>query len=215
MIAFLLIFASIGLQAQSQTAKAAEDLKFLSQKFANDYLFSLYNPKHFNHLPKLQDTLRSMEENLRIIAKDTRNEDIRSILDYLSYTKDALHDLLNDDIDKENAQKVLDNTDSLIEGVDSILQNLNESIFTKELQYHIMKLSKLYMAIHLQFDPKENVKILYKESHIVDTMLQNINQNIYFTWNAYKRLFTPTPNFFIPHIITIAVDDLEESVSKL
>ena len=214
-IAFLLIFASLSLQAESQTARAAEDLKYLSQKFANDYLFLLYNPNHFKYLPKLQNTVKNMEEDLRIIAKNTPNEDIRSILDYLSYTKDALHDLLGDDIDRDNAQKVLDDTDSLVEGVDSILQNLQENIFKEELQYHIMKLSKLYMAIHLQFDPKENTKALYKESHIIDTMMQNINKNIYITWYAYKKLFNPAPHFFIPHIVTIAVDDLEESVNRL
>jgi len=214
-IAFLLIFASIGLQAQSQTAQAAEDLKYLSQKFANDYLFVLYNPTHFKYFPKLQDTVKSMEEDLRIIAKNSRNDDIHSILDYLSYTKDELQDLLDDDVDRENAEKVLDDTDSLVEGVDSILQNLQENIFKEELQYHIMKLSKLYMAIHLQFDPKENRKTLYNESHIIDTMMQNINKNIYMTWHAYKKLFNPAPHFFIPHVVTIAVDDLEESINRL
>lgn len=214
-IVFLLIFTSVGLQAQSQTARAAEDLKYLSQKFANDYLFLLYNPNHFKSRPQLQDTVKNMEEDLRIIAKDTRNEDIRSILDYLSYTKDALRDLLHDNIDRDNAQKVLDDTDSLVEGVDSILQNLQESIFKEELQFHIMKLSKLYMAIHLQFDPKENTKALYKALHTIDTMMHNINKNIYITWYAYKKLFNPAPHFFIPHLVTIAVYDLEESMNRL
>jgi len=214
-VAILLIFVSLQLHAQSQSAKAAEDLKYLSEKFANDYLLLLYNPDHFKYIPKLQFTIKKIEEDLRIIAKNSRNDDIHSILDYLSYTKDELHDMLDDDADIENAEKVLDDTDSLVEGVDSILQSLHESLFKEELQYHIMQLSKLYIAIHLKINPAENTKKLYEALHVVDRMMQNINKNVYVTWNAYKTLFTPVPHYFVPHIVTIAIEDLEESINRL
>ncbi len=215
-VAVLLIFISLLLHAQSQTSvKAAEDLKYLSEQFANDYLFLLYNPKHFKYIPKLQYTVKQMEDNLRIIAKNTHNEDIHSVLDYLSYTKDELKDLLDDDIDKENAEKVLDNADALVEGVDSILQSLHENLSHAELRYHIAQLSRLYMAIHLKIDPAENTKKLYHTLHIVDKMMQNINNNIYTTWHTYKTLFNPIPLYFVPHIVTIATEDLQESVSRL
>ncbi|GEM_PF-3499861 len=214
-VAVLLIFVSLQLHAQSQTARAAEDLKYLSEKFANDYLFLLYNPNHFKYIPKLQYTIKKIEEDLRIIAKNTHNEDIRSILDYLSYTKDELQDLLDDDIDRENAEKVLDNSDALVEGVDSILKSLHESLFKEELQYQIMQLSKLYMAIHLKIDPAENTKKLYKVLHVINRMIQNTSKNVYVTWHAYKTLFNPVPLYFVPHIVTIAVEDLEESINRL
>jgi len=203
------------MQLQAQTARAAEDFKYLSEKFANDYLFLLYNPRHFKYRSKLQETVKAMEEDLRIIAKESRNEDIHSILDYLSYTKDELQDLLDEDVDKENAQKVLDATSSIVEGVDSILQNLQETIFKEELKYHIMKLSKLYMAIHLSIDPQENRTNLRNELHTVDAMLQNHNRTLYMTWHTYKRLFTTSPHYFIPHLTAIAVADLEESINRL
>lgn len=215
-IVLLLFFVSLQhLQAQSHAAKAAEEVKLLSQKFANDYLFLYCDPNHFKYLPKLKKSIDRMERNLRIIAKDTSNEDIHSVLDYLSYTKDELYYLMKNDVDRENVQKILDNTDSLVEGVDSILQSMRENFFKEELQYHILKLSKLYMAIHLNFSPSENSKILSEELHTIEKMMQNINRNIYISWHAYKKLFNSEPHYFIPHIIAIAVDDLEESIAQL
>ncbi|RUM65357.1 MAG: hypothetical protein DSZ05_06355 [Sulfurospirillum sp.] len=212
-IAFLLIFASMQLQAQM--VKAAEDFKYLSERFANDYLFLLNDPKQFKYRSELRNTIKEMEEDLRIMAKETRNEDIHSILDYLSYTKDELQDLLDEGLKKENAQKVLDATSSIVEGVDSILQNLHQTLFKDELKYHIMKLSKLYMAIHLSIDPQENRTNLRNELHTVDAMLQNHNRTLYMTWHTYKRLFTTSPHYFIPHLTAIAVADLEESINRL
>lgn len=214
-IAFLFVFASVGLQAQSQTARAAEDLKYLSQKFANDYLFLLYSPDHFKYMPKLKQTVKKIEEDLRIIAKNTHNEDIRSVLDYLSYAKDQLKDMLTDDIDKKNAERVLDSVDSLVEGVNAILQSLQEKLFKEELKGYIMQLSKLYMAIHLKIDPEENTKKLYETLRLIDKMVPNINKNLYISWYAYRALFSPVPRYFIPHIVTIAVDDLKESINRL
>ncbi len=214
-VAFLILFTSLQLQAQSKTVEAAQKIKVLSQKYANDYLFLYYNPNHFKYLPKLHSSIKDMEKNLRIIAKDTQNEDTRSILDYLSYTKDELKELLDEEIDRDNTQKVLDATDSLVEGVESILQNRDTKIFKESLKYHIMRLSKLYMAIHLKFDQEENREKLTDEIKIVEQMVQNLNQNIYVSWHAYKRLFLSPGKYFIPHIVSIAVDDLLESVDNL
>ena len=213
---FLLFLLSLQqLQAQTQSAQAAAEIKLLSQKLANDYLFLYHNPNHFQYLPELQKSLASIEKDLRIIAKDTSNEDIHSMLDYLSYTKDELYDLLEDNTNAANVQKFLDYTDSLVEGVNSILESLNENLFKEDLQYHILRLSKLYMAVHLQFSPSENKKILSQELNTIEKMIQHINRNIYTSWHSYKRLFTPEPHYFIPHIVAIAVEDLKQSVDKL
>jgi hypothetical protein len=211
----LLSLQQLQAQAQMQTALAAAEIKILSQKLANDYLFFYYDPIRFQYFPKLRENVQSIEKDLRLIAKDSSNEDVHAVLDYLSYTKDKLYDLLDESINAANTQKVLDYTDSLVEGVNAILKSLHANLFKEELQYHILRVSKLYMAIHLQFSPSENRKMLFRELHSIESMTQHKNRNIYTLWHTYKRLFDPVPDYFIPHIVTIAVEDLRQSVDKL
>ncbi len=214
-VAFFLFFLSLHLQAQPATVQAAEDIKYISQKMANDYLFLYYKPDHFAYLPRLQKSLQQLENDLRIIAKDTQSEDVHAILDYLSYTKDEIADLLQSDISQKNAQQMLDDSDTLVEGVDNILATLQHTIFKYELKYDIMKMSKLYMAVHLKLEETDNTKALYDTIHTVETKTRKADPGLHMNWQTYKRLFNPTPLYFIPHLISIAVEDLEESVDKL
>jgi len=214
-VALFLFLLSLHLHAQPVTIQAAEDIKYLSQKMANDYLFLFYKPDHFKYLPMLKKSLQQLETDLRTIAKDTQSEDIHAILDYLSYTKDEIADLLEDDISEENAQKILDFSNTLVEGVDNILESLQQRLFKYELKYNLMKLSKLYMAVHLKLEETDNTKALYDTIQTVERKTQKVDRDLYVSWHTYKRLFNPTPLYFIPHLMSIAVEDLEESVDKL
>ncbi len=213
-LSFFLLLSSVSLFAQQQLMQTTENIKYLSQKIANDYLLLYNDPLQYKYRQSLQKNIKILEEDFRIIAKNTQNDDIKNILDYLSYNKDQMQGLLEKEITRQNVQKVLDDSDALVEGVQSILETLHKHSLKGELRFHIMKLSKLYMAIHLKFDPTQNTKTLYEELRSIDKMTHNISQNLYLAWHNYKSLYDPSLFYFIPHIVTIATEDLLRSISE-
>ncbi len=214
-IVVFLLTLTLTLHARQAIIEAAQDVKYLSQKMANDYLLYFYNPRHFNYREPLQKSLRELESDLRTIASDTGNEDIRSVLDYLSYTKDEIADILKEKADKTRAEKMLDFSDTLQEGAGAILETLgvgnrNESY---TLKYHIVRLSKLYLAIHLRFDETENTKAIYREMRLIDMMSQKSPSGFQTNWIDYKRLYQPSA-WFLPHLVSLATEDLQKKAEQ-
>ena len=214
-IVVFLLTLTLTLYAQQAIIKAAQDVKYLSQQLANDYLLYFYNPRHFDYAESLQHSLQRLETDLRTIATDTNNEDIRSVLDYLSYTKDEIADILKKKADKAHAEKMLDFSDTLQEGAVAILETLGigSTNVPTELRYHVVRLSKLYLARHLHFDEAENTKAIYHEMRLIDTMSEKSPSNFHTSWIDYKRLYQPSA-WFLPHLVTLATDDLRNKAEQ-
>ncbi len=214
-IVVFLLTLTLTLHAQQVIIKAAQDVKYLSQQMANDYLLYFYNPRHFNYAKSLQHSLQKLKTDLRTIATNTNNEDIRSVLDYLSYTKDEIADILQEKVDKARAEKMLDFSQTLQEGAGAILETLGvksrDDVAT--LRYHIIRLSTFYLAKHLHFDETENTKAISHETVLIDMMSKKASSIFRTSWIDYKRLYQPS-SYFLPHLVSLATDDLCNKAEK-
>ncbi len=203
-----LIISCMTLSAYATTDKqkiisVTEDIKYLSQKIANDYLYLYHDPKKSALKEELNRSIKKLEENFRFIAKNSNNADTKNILDFLSYSKDQMKETISSDISKENVSSMLDFSDTMLEGAGSILevQKHNRS----ESKFHLLMISKLYMAINLDFDKTNNMQELKKE-----IKLFNSNHASNSSWIAFKNIVENNQESFIPNIISLLVKDLEK-----
>ena len=212
-IFFTILIISYGtLNAYATTDKqknisVIENIKYLSQKIANDYLYLYQDSKKTELKEKLNNSIKELENNFRFIAKNTTNSDTKNILDFLSYSKDQMKETIADDISKENATSMLEFSNTLLEGAQSMLDGQNPNKFNTK--FHLMMISKLYMAINLDFEKIDNKNEIKKE-----IALFNSNTTSNSSWLAFKDIIENKQKIFIPNIASLLIKDLENNENR-
>jgi len=234
----LLIAMSISLNASTRgdvkVIEATEDIRYLSQKIVKDYLYYTIHPKK-----ELQDslhkTLSSLSDDLRVIATTTKDSDTKDILEFLAYSKDQIDQIIKDKINTENSALMLDYSETLLEGADSIAAahkyNFSSGekmlMLAKKINYLLERIMKYYIAIHAGYDTptnKEQMQIAMEgvEENIVvlnnykyPKELQVVQKSMNESWNANKSYFSNSDQLFIPKLMSISVDYMENLVTEI
>ncbi len=207
MMCIITLNANAATTEAQKSIEVTEDIKYLSQKIANDYLHLYHDPEKRDVKAQLQTSIKKLEDNFRFIAKNTNNLDTKNILDFLSYNKDQMKEILTYDISKDNASSMLDLSATLLEGANSILSQRAQNHHKQK--FHLMKISKLYMAINLNFDAENNRNILKQEL----VLFKHLGAN--YSWRAFKSVLEGKQSCFVPNIVSILVKDLENSLGKI
>ncbi len=183
-----------------------KNIKYISQKLANDYLYLYHDRTKTEIKSQLQTSIKKLEDDLRFIAKNTNNPDTKNILDFLSYNKDQIKETLAGNISKESAGAMLDFSDTLLEGAQSILDTDKRTLKDREKKFHLMTISKLYMSIKLGFDPINNKNELQKKIALFNhTTAHN-------SWLTLKNILSDNEASFIPNIVSILIKDIESNI---
>lgn len=215
--------------------EASENIRFLSQKIVKDYLFLYKNPQKTEVKNGLYEALNSLSDDLRIIATTTRDTDSKNILEFLAYSKDQIEEIFNEETDEEKAALMLDYSETLLEGADSIANahkyNFSEEekmlMVTKEMEYLLERITKYYMALHVGFDNDVNKEQMQESITKLEENIQKINLYEYppetqdiqakmdESWKSNKIFFDKSENLFIPKLMFISVDYLENIVTQI
>ena len=237
---FLLLFgATLFSEAASRgdvkVTEASENIRYLSQKMVKEYLFFVKNPQRREVRIGLTKTLNNLSADLRIIARTTKDSDTKDILEFLAYSKDQIEELLNGKSDNEKAALMLDYSETLLEGADSIGQahqydfSKEEKMLmlTKKIEYLLERVTKYYMAVHAGFDSATNKEQMQKaiwkiEEGLLEVSLynypddmKNIQKSINDSWKENKIFFNTSETLFIPKLLLLSVAYLETMVEKL
>jgi len=215
--------------------EASEDIVYISQKMVKDYLFLFVNPKNISIKNGLEDSLLKLNDNLKIIARTTKNSDTKDLLEYLAYSKDEIAEILNQKMGEEQNSLMLDYSETLLEGANSMV-NAHQYDFTEEekmlmitkkIEYLLSRITKYYMAKNLGFNSVENNEqmkssIISLEENIAKINLYDYPKDIEVlrfemnkSWKSNKVFFTKTEALFIPNLMISAIDHLENIVAKL
>jgi hypothetical protein len=190
--------------------EATKNIKYLSQNIAREYLYLYHNPKRLETNIQLQNDIKELENNFRFVAKNTNSADSKNILDYLSYSKDQIKEILNSELKAENRELILDNTEALSEGAQSILISYNyDPLKDKDIKINLANISKFYMAIHENINPSSNKESMIEEIKIIDNKLIKSTSELKGSWRTLKTLLVAEEKQFIPNIISILIKNIE------
>jgi len=215
--------------------EASENIRYLSQKMVKDYLFFYKNPEKREVKKRLNKTLDKLNNDFRIIATTTKDTDTKDILEFLAYSKDQIEEIFNEKADKEKAALMLDYSETLLEGADSIA-NAHKYDFsdeekmlmvTKEMEYLLERVTKYYMAIHVGFNSSTNKEQMQESITKLEENLAQINTYTYpaefqkiqvkmnESWKANKSFFDQSETLFIPKLMFTSVDYMEDVVVQI
>ena len=235
---FLLLIGTTGQSATRSdinTIEAAEKIRYLSQKIAKDYLYLYSRPQRTDLKRALHNMTDELGQNFRVIADSTRDSATKDLLQYLNYNKDNIEDLLTKKVTKEGSQKMLDYSEILLEGADSIARehrykfNQEEEMLMniKKDQYLIQRLGKFYMASYLGALSQTNRQKMTESEHALKKGLDIIQNYPYpptliqqkkdlkLFWKSSNHILSHAYDMFIPNLVTTAGDYFEKLLSEL
>jgi len=233
LIAFSLTsFAST--RGDVKVIEATENIRYLSQKIVKDYLFyTLYPKKELQE--NLHNILSLLNKDLRIIAITTKDSDTKDILEFLAYSKDQIEQIIKSKINNENIALMLDYSETLLEGADSIASahkyEFSEGekmlMIAKKVNYLLERVMKYYLAIHAGYNtPTNQEQMLLSISGIEESLnilnsytypqkLQLLEDNINEAWDTNEFYLENSKDLFIPKLMLISADYMEKLITEI
>jgi hypothetical protein len=205
------------------TIEAAEKIRYLSQKIAKNYLYLYSRPKRIEIKKELRSMIGELEKNFTTIASSTKDSNTKDLLKYLDYNKANIEELLSQKVTKEGSLQILDYSEILLEGADSIARehsypfNTEETMLMniKKYEYLVERLGKFYMASSLGALSQTNRKKMEESKKALEEGLQTIQtyqypdhlqkQKAELTrfWNASTYILTHAYDMFVPNLVNI------------
>lgn len=215
--------------------EASENIRYLSQKMVKEYLFFYKNQDKVDVKRGLNRALDKLTDDFRIIATTTKDGDTKDILEFLAYSKDQIEQIFNEKADKEKAALMLDYSETLLEGADSIASahkyDFSDEekmlMVTKEMEYLLERVTKYYMAVHVGFNSATNKEQMQESIAKLEENVAQINSYTYpaefqqtqlkmnESWKANKSFFDQSETLFIPKLMFTSVDYMEDVVAQI
>jgi len=215
--------------------EASENIRYLSQKLVKEYLFFYKNPEKTEVKNELGNILLKLTDDLRMIATTTKDMDTKDVLEFLAYSKDQIAEIFNQVPNQERAALMLDYSEILLEGADSIARahhyDFSEEekmlMITKKMAYLLERITKYYMAINSGFDNVTNKESMHQSIQKFEKSMQQIYTYAYpdnekeeqkkltYSWVVNKNFLLRSKKLFIPVLILDLVVYLENIIDHL
>jgi len=215
--------------------EATENIRYLGQKISKDYLYLYHNPKKIELKEVLEKDIDDLESSIYDIDMSTINTDSKNILDFLTYNKDEIKDLLTQSTDKERSILILDYSESFLEGANSIASShiyafSDEEkmlMLMKKLEYLLERVSKYYIASNLNLDKVNNFNHMEKAILKIDKVLEEINLYKYpvemsteiklinSIWKTHKDFLYKSKKVFLPNLLDASLKNIKKTIQNI
>jgi hypothetical protein len=226
--------ASVVTRGNVKIIEASEEIRFVSQELAKTYLYMYKAPRKDLIRDALKKMLLRLNESLRTIKSTTKDSDTKDILEFLAYSKDQIAQIIADDLNEENAALMLDYSETLLEGADSIAaahayafsEEERMLIVSKKMEYLLERMMKYYFAIHLGFNNATNREQLVRAVEKFEELLEQLEtygypQEMISVTSALKRAWRANMRFFsdeklfIPKLMLLSTDRTESLIGQI
>ena len=215
--------------------EASENIRYLSQKIAKEYLYLYYNPSKINLKNKLTENMKNLKKSIQQIAINTQNNDSKNILNFLTYTNEEIQILLNQEVSNDKSILILDYSETFVEAANSI-QSLHQYKFSneekmlmnlKELEYLLERVNKYYIASILNLNKISNEQHMENAVIKVETILKTIKEypyprkikkersKILQYWKSNKKFLNLSTELSVPNLLLLFTKNFRKSIKKL
>jgi len=218
-----------------QIIEATENIRYLGQKISKDYLYLYHNPKKIELKEVLEKDIKMLELSIRDIGMSTISIDSKNILDFLTYNKNEIKELLTKSINKETGILILDYSESFLEGANSIASahvyafsdEEKMLMLMKKLEYLLERVSKYYIASNLNLDKVNNFEHMDKAILKIDAILKEVNLYKYpvemseeiklmnSIWKTHREFLYKSEKLFLPTLLESSSKNLEKIVQNI
>ncbi len=222
-------------RSQVSLLEASENIRLESQEIVKNYLYFYGNHKKIYEKGLAEKGLASLDKQFRLIAKSTKDEDSKDVLAFLDYSKEKMQEVLDEPFEKDNPALMLDYSEILLEGAESISSNLKYEptleekmlIKMKEISFLIERMTKFYMAILTEEESGAYVEGLTESIQKMEDDLASLDDYSYPSdtlndlaklknnWNALKKFYLDSQSSKLPNIVLLASNEVRDNAVVL
>jgi len=218
--------------------EATENIQYLSQKIAIDYLFFYKNNKNSllrKQLNKNIDNLQFYIKEIRDIADNKKGGYTQNLLNYFIYIIEQIKKLPNEKISVSNVEYILKYSEILLEGAKSIAKehrynfSKEEKMFmlSKEIIYLLKRVNKYYLASDIGLKSHTNYENMQKAIRDMDSSLKKMDSYNYpielknrlneinKIWDRDKNFFYQVEELSIPYLLSTSTEYMEDLLTKM
>jgi len=204
--------------------EATEDIRFLSQEITKNYFYHYANPRKTDITVEIRKELDRLVKSIRTISISTDSEDTKNILEFLIYSKNQIEELIKAKPDKEKAALMLDYSETLLEGANSIAKEytyqFSESekmlIKSKQIEFLVERSAKYYMALGIGLNDEVNRRQMMEAMKELEKDLQTLEHYPYpksmlaykerlnRAWNVTKSLIDRREKLFASNLLVLS-----------
>jgi len=217
--------------------EATENIQYLSQKIAIDYLFFYKNSQ--NSLLRKQfykniDNFQFYIKEIRDIA-DKKKGNTQNTLNFFEYIIEHIKKLPNKKIDISNVEYILKYSEIILEDAKYIAKehrykfSKEEKMFmlSKEIIYLLKRVNKYYLASYIGLNSHTNYEHMQKAIRDMDSSLRKMNSYNYpielenrlneinKIWDRDKNFFYQVEELSIPYILSNSTEYMENLLMKM
>ena len=209
--------------------EATEDIRFLSQEITKNYFYLYANPRKTDIAREIRKELDRLVKSIRTISISTDSEDTKNILEFLIYSKNQIEELIKAKPDKEKAALMLDYSETLLEGANSIAHEytyqFTESekmlIKSKQIEFLVERSAKYYMALEIGLNDEVNRRQMMQAMEELEGDLQTVESYPYpkpmapykerlsRAWKVTKSLIDRREKLFASNLLVLAGNETE------
>jgi len=123
-VLFSSLLPAASIRNQILLLEASENIRLHSQEIVKNYLYYYSNPKKYEYKEEAISGIENLDKYFRVIAKSTRDTDSKDVLAFLDYSKEKMEEVFKDPLEKDNPTLMLDYSEILLEGAESISKDI-------------------------------------------------------------------------------------------
>ena len=235
----MLLFASLlpasSIRNQILLMEASESIRLHSQEIVKNYLFYYGNPKKNQYKQEAIEGIENLDKYFRVIAKSTKDSDSKDVLAFLDYSKVKMEEVLKDPLNKDNPTLMLDYSEILLEGAESINNDIEYTpseeekmlMKMKDITFLVERITKFYMAMIVSKDGINYSEMLNDSIDKMDKDLSSLDHYAYTVknlsyladlkrnWIVLKKFYLNTKNIEVPNIVLLASSEVRKNAHVL
>jgi len=231
----LTLMSHASTRSDVKVLEASENIKYITQKIAKDYLFFYTHQNKKEIKLYIQKSIEKLENEIKSIAIATQEKKVKNILDYMAYEKEELKILVLEKITNQSAASVLDFSQAITEGAIRIAKTIKYDfsqeeqmlMLSKNIEYNIEKLTKYYMVLGSDIDKATIMEKMQRNISEVDVNIRKIYNYTYpeainskksdleKLWNISKNYYSKVNSHNIPNIVLISTDGIKSIIDEL
>ena len=211
--------------------------RMLSQRIAKDYMYAGNSVAVAKAKKQLVSSLKELKEGHKKLENSINDEEIRNLLSFVAMSSEDFEATAKEKFSTDNAQLILDLSESMLEGSQYVVDSLKTAIKVKSIKVVDIagrqrmlsqRIAKYYIAYQTGIKDKNTVTQmqrsvkLFEDSHNLlmsnKTNTPEINREL----NKIDRLWKIVNKFYLniekgglPQIVFKTTDDISKKMNKV
>ena len=232
----LLVFSSTHILAKSTSQEIllhAETVKTISQDLAKNYFYIEEGIQISSAKKGLKRNMLELDETIRKLQVAAKKPETLSIVEFMFFSVDELKSTIKESFNPENGGLVLDYTETLLEGSESIAKHNKGKNTTmletvEEMEFLLGRASKYYIAFRAGYTDEINIRQAKQSVDEFEKLLAKVQNYTYSNklansavkklskyWPVSKSFYLGIKKNELPTIVFISTKHMKKALDKL